>query len=249
MTPRFSLRSLLVVMAAVGILLGVVARAHSRGQRQRQILEQAATVGGYARYDFECYEQSPWYAAQRWLAPRIGADYVGNVQILNFRTFASPELRDSLIATTELTSIEYLSLCCHDPQQENIEQIARLSALKQLHLLHARKLPRLDSIAQLERLESLGLNSCHTVTAEKLRQLPQLPKLKLLDLCYTDAGDEIVPLLMTFPALEELHVEQSSLTAAALARLRDLSTLRVLHVDDSQQEVQQHLPGVKVLVE
>ena len=98
-SPRFSLRTLLIVMATAGVLLAMAARVHSRGQRQRQILAAASEVGGDARYDFEC-NKSRYYAAQRWLAPRIGADYVGQVQHLTYRAHGSPEWRQSIAAAT-----------------------------------------------------------------------------------------------------------------------------------------------------
>ena len=58
-----------------------------------------------------------------------------------------------------------------------------------------------------------------------------------------------VPLLAKFPALEELHVEQSSITATALAGLKESRSLRLLHIDASQQEVRKDLPGVEVKIE
>jgi Leucine-rich repeat (LRR) protein len=247
MSPRFSLRTLLIVMATAGVLLGMVARVHSRGVRQRQILAAASEVGGAARYDFEC-DKSRYYAAQRWLAPRIGADYVGQVLHLSYRAHGSPEWRQSIAAATELTSLEQFTACCHEIEQQDIEQFARLPALKQLSLLHVRTLPVLTPLAKLEHLEQFQLCSCNEVTSEKLRPLQQLKKLRVVELGYTDAGDELIPLLASFPALEELHVDGCEVTTAGLAGLRDSRSLRTLYVDDSQIKAKEMLPGVNVLL-
>jgi hypothetical protein len=246
-SPRFSLRTLLIVMATAGVLLAMAARVHSRGQRQRQILAAASEVGGDASYDFEC-NKSRYYAAQRWLAPRIGADYVGQVQHLTYRAHGSPEWRQSIAAATELTSIEQFSACCHEIEQQDIEQFARLPALKQLSLLHVRTLPVLTPLAKLEHLEQFVLSSCHEVTAEKLRPLQQLRKLRIISLSYTDAGDELIPVLASFPALEELHVGDCEITTAGLAGLKSSRSLRTLYVDDSQIKAKETLPGVNVLL-
>jgi hypothetical protein len=242
--PRFSLRTLILAMAASAMLLAVVARVHSRGHRQRQILAAAAEVGGFARYDFECYEKSRWYAGQRWLAPRIGADFVGQVLELNYRASGTPEWRQSVLDATELHSLEQFTACCHDIEQRDVEQFAKFSALKQLGLLHVRKLPNLSPLEKLVNLEEVRLSSCDDVTSEKLRPLRQLPKLKVLDLRYTDAGDEIIPLLATFPALEELYVADCLITTTGLAGLKDSGSMRRLHVGDDQQAVK--LPGVEI---
>lgn len=243
---RFSLRTLLIMTATAGVLLGFVARVHSRGQRQRQILAAASEVGGHASYDFQCYEKSPWYASQRWLAPQIGADYVGQVLHLNYRAHGSPEWRQSIAAATELTSIEQFSACCHEIEQQDIEQFGRLPALKQLSLLHVRKLPVLTPLAKLQHLEQFVLSSCHEVTSEKLRPLQQLKKLRLVNLNYTDAGDELIPLLASFPALEELHVDNCEFTTAGLAGLKTSRSLRKLHIDRTQNEAQELLPGIAI---
>ena len=242
---RFSLRTLLVGMVVCGIVLGFAARVHSRAQRQKQILVATAKARGNIRYDFECYSESPWYAAQRWLAPKIGADYVGNVQILNFAGTAATDWRKPLAAATELQSIEYFSACCQGLEPSDIDHLGKLSRLKELHLHHHRDLPALQPLAGLQHLELLGLQ-VRGVTSEKLAGLERLPKLKILDLCRSDAADEIVPLLAAFPALEELHAEASKITATGLAGLSKSKSLRVLHVDDTQVSVQKDLPGVTV---
>src|SRR5262249_2064749 len=68
-SPRFSLRVLLLVMLVCGGLFGFAARIHARATRQRQILAAVASAGGHVRYDFECFSESRYYAPHRWLAP------------------------------------------------------------------------------------------------------------------------------------------------------------------------------------
>jgi|GEM_PF-4966919 len=244
---RFSLRTLLIGMVVCGVVLGIAARVHSRAQRQKQILEAAAKVGGNIRYDFECHSESRWYAVQRSLAPRLGADYVGQPLILNFPMTPPSSWREPLRAATVLQSIEYFSACCEDLKRADVEQLAKLSRLKQIHFHYNSDLPDLQPLARLQHLELLGLQSSG-VTPAKLAALPQLPKLKLIDLCRSDATDEVIPLLATFPSLEELHVEGSEITAAGLAGLKPSRSLKLLHVDRTQASVQAQLPGVTISI-
>lgn len=244
---RFSLRALLLVTLFAGVLLGFAARVHSRGSRQRQVLVAAAKAGGHVRYDFECYSESPYYAVQRGLAPRIGPDLVGNVLILNFDSSSPRRWRTSLPQVTELQSIQYFSACGSGLEPEDIEHLSRLQQLKELHLQYSQDLPDLRPLANLSHLELLGVNSCRGVTAAKLQAFRSLPRLKKIDLCCSDATDEIVPLLAKFPALEEIHVEASNITAAGLVQLKSSKSLRVIHLDASQAqaEITQQLPGLR----
>ena len=231
---RFSLRSLLLFMLLAGVVLGFAARLHSRGSRQRQVLVVASKAGGRVRYDFECYSESPYYAAQRWLAPRIGPDLVGNVLILNFDSASPRRWRTSLPQVTELQSIQYFSACCSGLEPADIEQLGQLRQLKELHFQYAQDLPDLRPLANLPHLELLGVNSCRRVTATKLQALRSLPRLKKIDLCNSDAADEILPLLAEFPALEELHVEASQITATGLTQLKSSKSLRTIHLNAEQ---------------
>lgn len=244
---RFSLRTLLVVMLVCGVLLGAFARAHSRAQRQRQIIAAAAEVGGHVRYDFECYSQSWLYAPQRWLAPRVGPDLVGNVLILNYQTAEPASWRESLQSAADLQTIEYLSACGHGLTAADVEQLGRCTALKQLNLLHARDLPDLKPLGKLRQLAQLGLNSCSGVKGAKLSALRELQRLKTIDLCGSDATDEVARELAKLPMLDEINVEFSQITHTGLLELGKSQSLRVVHIDDTQAEqgIAKALPSIK----
>lgn len=71
----------------------------------------------------------------------------------------------------------------------------------------------------------------------------------MLGIAGSDATDEIIPLLATLPHLEELHVENSEITTAGLAGLKDSKSLKRLQVDSSQKGVKELLPGVEILID
>ncbi|WP_254511697.1 hypothetical protein [Anatilimnocola floriformis] len=242
---RFSLRTLLVGMVVCGAVSGFAARVHSRAQRQKQILIDAARIGGSIRYDYECYSESPWYTAQRWLAPKIGPDYVGSVLILNFHATPPREWRKVLPAAAELQSIDHFAACCEELEASDIELLSKFTRMKQIHFHYCSEVPSLEAFGKLQQLELLSIHSSG-VTSAKLAPLQQLPNFKTLDLCNSDATDEVVPLLATFTALEELHAEGSEMTAAGLAGLSKSKSLRVLCVDHTQQSVRDALTGVTV---
>jgi len=233
--PRFSLRWLLVAMFLLAVLFGVYARLKARAERQKEILAQTAVAGGYVRYDFECWSESRWYAAQRWLAPRTGPDLVGNVLILNFDPRASQdEWTKALLASTELSTIEYMSATRPTLQPDDISHLARFKAMKQLCVNDVRAVPDLTPLAELKQLDKFGLNHCSGVTAEKLRALRDLPQLKLIDLCCSDANDAVACELAQFPALEELHAEFSGITHNGLLELGKSKSLRIVHIHGGQ---------------
>lgn len=241
---RFSLRALLAVMLLAAVLLGVGARIRSRGERQRLILKEATKAGGNVRYDFECYSESPYYAAQRWLAPRTGPDLVGNVMILNYHAATANHWRRSLDHGVKLHTIEYFSACAGGLRDQDLERLTQLRRLKQIQFQYCSQLPELTPLAQLDNLELLGLHSCRELTPAKLEPLRQLKKLKTLDLTCSDAGDPLVPLLASLPALEELHVEASSITSTGLLQLKSSRSLRTIYLNAAQNspELAQQLP-------
>jgi hypothetical protein len=233
--PRFSLRMLLAAMFLFAALLGVYARLQARANRQRAIVTEAAKVGGYVRYDFECWSESPWYAVQRWLAPRTGPDLVGNVLILNFEDRGSEhEWTKALLKAIELQRIQYLSASRPDLSPTQVRHLSRLNALTQLGLNDVAELPDLSSFAALAHLDKLSLHSCRGVTAEKLHALRNLPRLLLVDVCCTDANDDVARELSNFVELEEVHVEFSSITHGGLIELAKSNSLRVVHVSREQ---------------
>lgn len=232
---QFSLRLLLVVMVLCGIGLGVYARTRSRANQQREIIAELKRSGGHIRYDFECWSESPWYATQRWLEPRTGPDFVGNVLILNFdHRGTEPTWLDALRNAIQLQSIEYVSLPRPDMSSEQVRCVAQFSALKQLGLHDARNMPDLSPLAACLQLNRLSLHSCRQVTAEKLKGLQRLPNLKLFDVCCTDAGDDVAAELAQFVALEEVHVEFSGITHDGLVALAESKSLRIVHLSREQ---------------
>jgi hypothetical protein len=118
--------------------------------------------------------------------------------------------------------------------------------MKQLGLQNSILLPDLAPLADLKQLDKLGLYSCRGVTAEKLRALRELPKLKLIDLCCTDANDDVARELANFVALEEVHAEFSGITHAGLVELAKSKSLRLVHVSREQaaEGIAGQAPGI-----
>lgn len=242
------MRALLVAVLFFGVFTGFAARIYHRGERQRQVLIAARAAGAHIEYDFEHYKESRWHAPARWLAPWIGADQAGNVYELSFPGTEIDHWRPIVASAAELQSITCFQACSQDLNTQDLQQLAKFKQLKELGFQHVAELPDLQPLANFAHLEDLRIN-CRGVTVEKLAPLRDAPKLRILGLAYTDATDEIIPLLVTFPKLEELYVTDSDIHAAGLAGLKDSKSLKILHVDPTQQEAKDLLPGVKVIVE
>jgi hypothetical protein len=245
---RFSLRALLLAVLLFGVLAGFAARVYHRGERQRQILIAARAAGGRAEYDFDHYKQSRWYAPARWLAPRIGADQVGNIVDLNFQTTDISQWRPVVAKAAELQAIERFRACSMDLNSQDLEHLVKFKQLKELEFSHVSELPNLQPLAQLPHLERLRIRG-QGITVANLAALQAAPRLRMLGISNTDATDEIIPLLATFPHLEELDVHDTDITPKALAGLKNSPSLRILHVDLLQQEAKYLLPRFRIIVD
>ena len=74
---RYSLRSLLVATAVIGVLLAVwVVPA----QRQKQIVAAIRSAGGNVRYD--CQEANEPAPKPKWVGKLLGVDYVARPEVV-----------------------------------------------------------------------------------------------------------------------------------------------------------------------
>ena len=168
---RFSLRTMLVVVALFGIWLGIIA---NRANRQRSAVETIRNAGGEVWYDHgglpdsvgdPFADDSP--PGPAWLRNLIGIDYCATVVGIRFDTREQGD-QDLFALIADLPHLQYVSLA--GPRVTD----ARLAEL--------------IGLAELNRL----LLSKTCVTDSGLRHLEGLPRLKHLILCdrktITDAG-------------------------------------------------------------
>jgi hypothetical protein len=222
---RFSLRTLLLLITALCIWLGVQVTA---ARRQKEAVEAILKAGGQVGFDYQMvpatsggfYEfnidSSAASAAPAWLHGLVGDDVFRTVVQVHFtnlrRGIAESDLAqlDQLPALRSL-QISHTDIACDD---------GSLRHLRNSDLSH---------IAGLRQLRTLVIWNSDVDTAG-VASMVNLKHLKSLSLKGAPVDDSGLRYLENLPNLEWLDLEGTSITDAGitdLARLTGLKTLRV----------------------
>ena len=172
---RFSLRTLLLLMA---LLAALVAVPVNRATNQRKAVERVLAAGGQVVYDFEeIGDDEP--RAPKWLRRLLGNEY--------FQTVHGVYYRDCAVADADL------------------EPLVKLHRLQTLFITGCPQLTNqaLVHVNQLADLETLILESSRITDAD-LPLLQGLHRLKYLSLRAAEITDGGLECLIGMPALEAL---------------------------------------------
>ena len=235
---RFSLRTLLLLIMALCVWLGIQVNA---ARRQKEAVAVIEKVGATVIYDYQVllppagatwlrrvvdHQQLP--PGPTWLRQQIGDDY--------FRTVVSVFINLRL-----------------DRQKAALDELAKLP--------HVREFVFVDggtgigvsdkdftALSEFRQLEWLTLDVAR-VKGTILGSLPNPGRLKLLSLNGTDADDATMKHIEKMTSLERLFLHGSHVTDAGLVHLRDLTNLEHLGLNDTNitDAGLQHLYGLKML--
>jgi hypothetical protein len=205
--PRFSLRTLLIIVAVVAVLISIPVR---RATEQRHAVNEILRLGGSVTYDFESTAaKEP--SAPAWLRRTIGEDYFRSVDSVNLN--GMPLADDQWALLTLLPTLEGLNLA-----HANVSDSG---------LIHLRDLPSL----QVLNLEATQISD------DGLKYLEALPALEQLSLGDTEISDAGLQTLESMPQLTVLTVENTpNISDGGLAHLSGLKDLIILRLHDEEHK-------------
>ena len=213
MTPKpkrrwfqYSLRTLFVAIAVLGVWLAMVTSA---ARRQQSIVARLSKLNANVAYEFQFDAKGDWDfdavpPGPKWLREMVGQDYFSDVVYVD---------------------------CGNGNLGDAGSQLLR--GLKRLRKLHISNAPLTDAglqpLRELKELKTLDLIGAHITDAglECLEGLGQLHELSLQGTGVTDAGLEH---LSGLSQLRELDLSEDSITDVGLEHLKVLKQLQVLRL-------------------
>lgn len=182
---RFSLSTLLFVMAVVSVVLAVVVkRAHS----QKEAVSWATRTGGYVFYNFEVDSQDRLIGhfdsnnqfithatppGPAWIRDWVGVDYFAPITVVHVRG----EAVDDLSPVTCLSNLQGINIL-----KTNVSDLSPLSTLANLRLVWIKDSPVQDlkPLAQLPNLDRLMLFNTKVSDAEVDMLHEMLPNCRIM---------------------------------------------------------------------
>lgn len=210
--PRFSLRTVAVLVTLLCLLLAFLADWYHRAVNQRRAVAAIEAAGGWVKIEEK--DDHPW------LRERLGRHYFDRV------TFAS--------VPSEFPWIQRL------PRLREVELTGKFADADMVNLLDNHHLQRvairgpqvsgkgLEILCRIESLRSIEITGSK-LTAKDLVHFQLLPQLQRLSLAYTELDDSDLQALGSLPLLEELRLQGCPIegkgfahVANALPRLKKL---------------------------
>jgi hypothetical protein len=245
---RFSLRTLLLLITALCVWLGVQVKS---ARRQRDAVANLLKAGAMVRYDYEevprprpagtpvgrqvsdtMFDQNQLQPGPAWLRKRIGDDYFRSAVAVWLYPPTSTIQKSDL---DELANLPYIRDFCFDGRDTSIheEDITALQELHQLEVLQLIRvrvngsvLARLPNPTRLKRL-SLTQSDIDDIALERIEKMTELRDLWLDGTHITDAG---LQHLRSLKNLGNLFLEAAPITDTGLQHLYDLKTLTFLNL-------------------
>ncbi len=209
--PTWSLRSLLVLSLAAGILGGEIARRWDY-QWRVHYLEEA---GGFV----VCH---PWWSLSKATPIRIS---------LNVRNrHALDQLHQCLDVAAGLPEVKRLELTGRGVNKQTLEKIQHFPELEELVLARSDVVDQdLLSLHKLSQLQSLDLSHSR-ISGEGLHVLQGLPALERLSLEGTSVADEHLAHLLLAPRLRTIQLGATEVRGKTLAQLAGLPRLESIRL-------------------
>jgi len=239
---RFSLRTLLVVMAIAGAAMGLLAHRYHQIERHRAAVDMVSMYGGSC--DIYWPEDSTW--KPNWLERRLGLQFPAGIDhVMLGRHFENPTRKLSEITGNDFAKLaDIRSLRCLkifdviEFEDRHLPPLRTLPSLITLMLEDTQVTDRgMEIIGQWKSLRVLGVytdKQCRRVTDQGLAAISGLTKLENLCLRGMHITDASTHHLRCFPNLKELDLSATEITDAALADISQLNHLRQLCLGDTR---------------
>jgi hypothetical protein len=237
---QFSLRTLLALVTAFGVWLGLHLQ---KAKRQAAAIAAIKASGGWCYYDFQVVnldagkfdmQAASW--APQWLRAQWGNDFLHDVEVVNMSFDEQPGRRQ-------------------DNSKLDTDYLPFLEGLPNLRALYLHKTQVNDRgmrhIAGLRRLETLMMWDAYNVSDAGTACLASLTKLKHLHISRSLIGDGSLATFSRLPLLESMTLQYNNFSDEGLAHLQNMRQLKRLAVGVSSQPITDkgvaHLKGLTSL--
>ena len=233
---QFSLRTLTLVVLAIGLSLGWYV---ARTRRQQELYQSIYRSNSFAYYDYQVvndeYDPTRESWAPQWLHERLGTDFIHPVVKVHFWD-------DVQQGKADLSQVD--GFC------------QRIHAFPQLRFVRLERGTddRLAGISQLRNLQRLEIIHAQPIGHQGISALGNMANLRRLDLSDACVSDEVLFHLSRLQNLREIriHYERDKVTDAGLRHIAGLHNLEVLvldrcHVTDDGLARLSALPKLRVL--
>ena len=259
---RFSLRTLLILVTAACIFLGM---KMSKVHKQNQVVDTIGKLGGKVLFKYENKEcvsanRPSGFWSQSWLRRITTSNFFREaVKVdLSAEHFSeNPDLQvtDAHIAILPNAPTLEVILLAHREKisDESLKYIAQLKRLRIITLgstgVEGRGLRHLVALPKLEGLHLAFL----PLSDADILPLASASNLKWINLNHTNISDNGLSTVGKLASLEKLYLNSTEITDAGLTKLYGLSQLRIIMLGNTNvtnkgfDNLQQALPGCKIL--
>jgi Leucine-rich repeat (LRR) protein len=225
---QFSMRTLLVTVAAVGIILSFFGRPAERYLRHHRATVAVRGLGGSKMF---CNSPRQLYLLA-WLADLLGC--ASRVDLVLVRPEGAVGDDELLGLDSEfLASVERLDLTSTQVGDVGLACLKRAEQLRFLSLGERTTDAGLVHLVHLNRLYALELDDTH-VTGNGLTYAKDLPSLRSLSLQRSAVVDAGLTHLRGMKGLRYLNVADTGIGDSGLSNLRDLPELQNLNLSNTQ---------------
>lgn len=223
---RFELKTMVVIVTALAISLGLVSQELNREHRKKRNAADIIRLGGNVRYNRRPQNEQTGII-NGYLRVFLGDKYFPELESVQLNTQVEEDL-DLVLSFPEMTRLSIAGASVTD------NALARLSSLTQLQYLGVNDAvlndTGLKSITELRNLTSLRFGSC-SLAGQSLSSLADFPNLKSLDFTNCSISDEAMKSLKQFATSTlncTLTFNDCTLTASNLKTLHGArSTLQL----------------------
>jgi hypothetical protein len=258
--PRFSLRTLLVMVGVLGVLLGCVGIFWQRLHRQRQIVGAIREAGGQVRYDYEfgmgsdldfpllTIDDTPISFEESKNGQRKRTRVTSAGTVVDVETPRGPKAIRRIFGDDAFAHVESVEFLWHSQPPEKFDPrlLLELPQLKLVWLWHAQVNDEwIDCVARAAELRILNLlgETKGVATGEGLAQLQAAKHLQSLGLSGEWVRDETITGVSRLRQLKALGIgSDANVTSAMfqnlveLTELRELTIVRAKRIDDQGAE-------------